>query len=303
VAGVGAPAFRTLLVLGYRDPGAPFVKDQDKDGIPDDHDACIDQPEDMDRFEDENGCPDPDNDHDGIPDIGDTCPDDPEDIDGYADGDGCADPDNDQDGVLDGDDQCPTENGLAEMHGCPDDDRDGLVNAQDECPSDKGPVELGGCPDRDNDRVPDKRDKCPDEPADSRIDPKRSDGCPAAIFITPTEIHIPEIYFDTNKSTIQSRSFDLVHQIAEVLKANPDLRLIEIAGHTDSTGNDASNLKLSQGRADAVRSRLVTIEGIDASRLVAVGYGETQPIESNRTPEGRAMNRRVEFRIKDPPPQ
>ena len=83
--------------------------DKDGDGIPNTLDACREEPEDIDGFEDEDGCPDPDNDDDGIPDIVDQCPNEPEDIDGFEDEDGCPDPDNDGDGVLDADDQCPHE--------------------------------------------------------------------------------------------------------------------------------------------------------------------------------------------------
>lgn len=98
--------------------------DRDQDGIPDATDRCPDEPEDLDGFEDEDGCPDPDNDKDGVADAQDRCPTDPEDRDGFEDMDGCPDPDNDGDGVLDLDDQCPDKaeviNGVADYDGCPD---------------------------------------------------------------------------------------------------------------------------------------------------------------------------------------
>ncbi|MFK7987846.1 MAG: OmpA family protein [Sandaracinaceae bacterium] len=100
------------------------IGDRDGDGIYDDVDACIDEPEDIDTFQDEDGCPDPDNDADGILDVDDSCPLQPEDVDGFEDGDGCPDPDNDADGILDVDDACPNEpevyNGVADRDGCPD---------------------------------------------------------------------------------------------------------------------------------------------------------------------------------------
>jgi len=87
-------------------------------------DQCPDDPEDIDQFEDEDGCPDPDNDQDGILDVDDLCPNEPEDIDEFEDADGCPDPDNDQDRILDVDDECPNVpeiyNGLDDEDGCPD---------------------------------------------------------------------------------------------------------------------------------------------------------------------------------------
>ncbi|MBA3503196.1 MAG: hypothetical protein H0T65_22740, partial [Deltaproteobacteria bacterium] len=85
----------------------PNIGDRDGDGLKDDVDKCPDDPEDFDRFEDEDGCPEPDNDRDGILDEDDKCPNIPEDKDGFQDEDGCPDPDNDGDGVLDGADKCP----------------------------------------------------------------------------------------------------------------------------------------------------------------------------------------------------
>ncbi|MFW5921291.1 MAG: OmpA family protein, partial [Polyangiales bacterium] len=107
--------------------------DRDGDGILDPDDECPDEPEDVDGFEDEDGCPDPDNDEDGILDEDDECPLEPEDVDGFEDEDGCPDPDNDGDGILDVDDECPDEpevvNGVDDEDGCPD---EGLVELVDD---------------------------------------------------------------------------------------------------------------------------------------------------------------------------
>ena len=104
--------------------GTPGRGDRDGDGIPDSIDACPDDAEDKDGFQDEDGCPDLDNDKDGIPDAKDKCPDEPEDKDGYQDDDGCPDPDNDNDGFPDAIDKCPndaeTVNGFEDEDGCPD---------------------------------------------------------------------------------------------------------------------------------------------------------------------------------------
>ncbi|GGD40128.1 hypothetical protein GCM10011514_00270 [Emticicia aquatilis] len=101
------------------------------------------------------------------------------------------------------------------------------------------------------------------------------------------------INFDVNKSSIKPASMGEINAIAKILKDNPALKF-EVGGHTDSDGDDASNMKLSEARANAVKNQLVAL-GIDANRLATKGYGETKPIAPNTTFEGKAENRRVEF--------
>ncbi len=101
--------------------------------------------------------------------------------------------------------------------------------------------------------------------------------------------------FQTGSAVILSRSYPLLDQVAEVLKKRPESK-IEIAGHTDSSGDDAMNLSLSQRRAESVRQYLIG-KGLKAETLVAKGYGETRPIANNTTAAGRQENRRVEFNI------
>ena len=294
VAGVGAPDYRVVWGIGYR---LPDVFDTDGDGIVDESDRCVTEPEDLDGFQDTDGCPDTDNDGDGILDASDECPNDAEDKDGFEDENGCPDPDNDGDGILDGKDQCPNEPGPAATGGCPDTDGDGLADAEDECPTEPGPAETKGCPDRDGDRVPDKRDECPDEPIPPQADPARSNGCPSRVIVTAEKIEILEkVYFNTNKATIKPVSYSLLDDVAAVLIANPDLTLIEVAGHTDSQGKDSYNKDLSQRRAESVVAYLAS-KGVDENRLKPVGYGEEKPQDTNDTAEGRANNRRVEFTI------
>ncbi|MEO6687430.1 MAG: OmpA family protein, partial [Dyadobacter sp.] len=101
------------------------------------------------------------------------------------------------------------------------------------------------------------------------------------------------INFDYNKATLRPESMGEINKIIGIMKEHSDLKF-EIGGHTDSEGNDAYNLKLSQQRTDAVKAKLVEL-GIDDSRITTKGFGETKPIASNDTPEGRASNRRVEL--------
>jgi outer membrane protein OmpA-like peptidoglycan-associated protein len=105
--------------LRRKEPAPDPLADRDGDGIPDARDKCPDEPEDVDGFQDDDGCPDLDNDQDGIPDTADKCPNEPEDVDGFEDDDGCPDPDNDKDGVLDANDKCPNEPGPVSNDGCP----------------------------------------------------------------------------------------------------------------------------------------------------------------------------------------
>jgi hypothetical protein len=109
VRGFGSPDFRVFAMVGYTEPTAGTVirLDTDGDGIYDDEDQCVNEPEDVDGFEDTEGCPDPDNDGDGILDGSDQCPMEPEDTDGFEDENGCPDPDNDGDGILDASDAVP----------------------------------------------------------------------------------------------------------------------------------------------------------------------------------------------------
>jgi OOP family OmpA-OmpF porin len=101
------------------------------------------------------------------------------------------------------------------------------------------------------------------------------------------------ILFDVNKATIKPESMGVINQISQLMKDNPDLKF-EIGGYTDGDGDESANLKLSEQRAIAVQNQLVSM-GVESSRLTAKGYGESKPLDSNSTLEGKANNRRVEF--------
>jgi outer membrane protein OmpA-like peptidoglycan-associated protein len=250
--------------------------DKDKDRIPDLSDACPEDPEDYDDFEDVEGCPELDNDKDTIVDTADKCALIPEDLDKFEDEDGCPEDDNDKDGIVDKTDGCPLD----------PEDKDSF---QDE----------DGCPELDNDqdKIADKDDKCINEPETyNGVDD--TDGCPDYKLITIVEDKIvlsQKIFFAKGKTVVLPKSFPLLNEVAQALKDKAKIT-VRIEGHTSNEGSDASNLKLSQGRANAVRQYLID-QGIDSARMESQGYGESLPLESNAKEPGREKNRRVEFFI------
>jgi outer membrane protein OmpA-like peptidoglycan-associated protein len=250
--------------------------DLDHDGILDGDDKCPESPEDRDGVDDADGCPeDQDTDGDGLADAADLCVAESEDLDGYLDTDGCPDFDNDGDLVADVSDKCP----LAP------EDPDGFEDSD-------------GCADEDNDLdgFADKSDLCPNE-----VGPEAERGCPKVykdVEVTDSQVVIrQQVHFETNRAKIRAESFGLLDTVAQALRDYPGIR-VEVQGHTDSQGPDAKNLRLSQQRSDAVREYLIG-RGVEPYRMTAQGYGETRPLESNRTASGRAANRRVEFRRTD----
>lgn len=294
LAMAGAPDLRALLRLTWAiPPGDRGIAtdprlDSDGDGIPDVRDRCPLEPEDRNGYRQDDGCPEsavavaaarmlrdpgvstqtaaqrgaagpvdrspsgvhlppapPDHDRDGIPDAEDRCPLSPEDIDGFEDDDGCPDPDNDADGIADALDRCPLE---AET-----------VNGTDD------------------------HDGCPDVAS-------------ARVRVAHDEIDLREpIQFYPDMALIDSVSLPLLEEIAQTLQAHRELA-IEIQGHTDNVGDPRHNLRLSQQRAEQVRTALVQ-HGVDGTRLVAKGFGASQPRTSNATADGRRQNRRVVLRI------
>lgn len=108
-------------------------------------------------------------------------------------------------------------------------------------------------------------------------------------------VRLNNIFFATGKSDLRSESFPELNRIAITMTENKTLS-IELGGHTDNTGSNELNLKLSQDRADSVREYLIS-KGIEPDRVASKGYGETVPVAKNDTPEGQQKNRRVEFRI------
>ena len=265
--------------------GVKFVfggRDSDGDGIYDKDDECPEQA----GLPEFNGCPDTDG--DGIEDRQDKCPNEA----GLAEFDGC--PDSDGDGVADPDDECPETAGLAEMNGCPDSDGDGVRDDEDNCPDEAGPAENDGCPynDKDNDGVLDKDDECPDVAGTAA-----NNGCPEPTVEVVNELneYSNTVLFDLNKATIRPESEEALQSIHDIMHEYSNT-VFHIEGHTDSTGSEAYNQKLSKERAASVRDFLIKL-GIPSNRLTSEGYGESRPIATNNTAAGRQENRRVEISL------
>jgi outer membrane protein OmpA-like peptidoglycan-associated protein len=322
--GWGTPDWRAFGGVRFSpDLGTPAVaaapRDGDADGVPDTSDKCPAEagPAAL------RGCPDPDPDKDGLAAAQDACPneagpvenkgcaDKDSDADGVVDrldgcpgeaglteNKGCPDKDSDADGIVDRQDGCPAESGPADNKGCPDKDADadGIVDRQDGCPGEAGPVENKGCPDKDTDgdKVVNRLDECPD-----LAGPAATKGCPKGntVKLVGNRIEFKgTVYFDTNKDVIQKRSFPLLDSIATVIKAHPEIQKVHIEGHTDDRGKPAHNLDLSQRRSEAIKRYMVG-KGVAPERLGAQGFGQTRPVASNKTADGRSQNRRVEFRV------
>ena len=286
--------------------------DTDQDGVSDKKDNCPDTPAGV--LVDKMGCP-LDKDGDGVADYLDNCPD----MKGSQMLNGC--PDRDNDGVADKEDQCPDQAGTAILLGCPDSDKDGVADKDDQCANTKpgtkvdskgcpmdsdndgvtddidrcpdvaGIVALKGCPDRDGDGIADIDDKCPNEKGTAA-----NNGCPeiAKADIVKITYIGSKLFFENNSDKLKVASLSQLDALTEILNRYPGASLT-IEGHTDSVGADDFNMILSQKRSDSVRQYLLG-KGIEASRLKAVGFGESKPVATNNTSIGKAKNRRVELK-------
>lgn len=285
--------------------------DTDGDGITDDVDKCPEVP----GIKALEGCPD--SDLDGITDANDECPE----VAGVAEFKGC--PDTDKDGIKDSEDECPEVAGIAAFSGCPDTDGDGVKDSEDNCPEIPGTIENKGCPfkDTDGDGIKDVDDKCPEVKG-----PAENDGCPYAdtdgdgvidkedaCINTPGPVEnkgcpvieeevkealktaFDNLEFYSGKSVIKATSYASLQNLGKILKEHPEFKL-RIAGHTDSDGSESSNLTLSRKRATAVKTYLKQY-GISEGVFIIEAYGETQPVATNNTTEGKQKNRRVEMEI------
>lgn len=261
------------------------AKDTDGDGIYDKDDAC---PE-VAGLKQFNGCPDTD--ADGIEDSKDKCPT----VAGTAEFQGCADTDGD--GVADPDDACPEVAGLKSLKGCPDTDGDGITDASDKCPTVAGPASNGGCPELDSDKdgVIDKEDACP-----TVAGPASNKGCPEVTeqVLQELKVQARAVYFVTGKAVLatadKGATDGRLEAIKEILKNYPNAKFA-IEGHTDNTGSAKVNQKLSEDRAKVVMDKLIE-KGVNPANLTSAGFGSSKPVATNKTKEGRALNRRTEIR-------
>jgi outer membrane protein OmpA-like peptidoglycan-associated protein len=280
-SGYGATPFRVLAGVRWinqKTEAKPLVSDRDSDGIDDADDKCPDEAEDVDGFEDLDGCPDADNDGDGINDGDDSCPMVAEDMDGFQDTDGCPDEDNDGDGLKDADDGCVNEaedlDGYKDEDGCPeaDADGDGIKDEDDKCPL-EAEIYNGS----------DDEDGCPD------------DGRTLAFVEGDAVVITDKIFFDLNRARIKTRSQPVLNAVAAILKAHSDLK-VRVEGHTDDQGQAEWNRTLSGLRSERVREYLIK-KGISPDRLEAQGFGYDRPLVPGTSEAARDQNRRVEFVI------
>lgn len=300
--GVGGEDLNSIKALLGWNWGLGKPSDDDGDGVPSCADQCPGTP--AGAKVDKKGCP-TDSDGDGVFDGIDRCPDTPKGA--PVDAQGCP-LDSDGDGVIDLTDACPNtpKGAIVDARGCPkDSDGDGVWDGIDKCPdTQRGcTVDATGCPkDSDGDGVCDGLDRCPDTPRGTKVD---ASGCPipeapkAAPLFQPGKknLVLEGVNFEYDKAILTADSTEVLDRVVASLKEWSDVR-VEIAGFTDSRGPDAYNQKLSERRAEAVRTFFVE-RGIDPSRLTAKGYGEARPIADNKTDEGRAQNRRVELEKQD----
>ncbi len=292
--------------------------DSDKDGIVDSKDQCPDTPEG--EHVDDTGCVF-DSDNDGVTDGKDKCPNTPKNV--KVNLSGC-ELDTDKDGIVDSKDQCPSspEGSKVDETGCvADKDQDGIIDDKDQCldtPS-GAKVNASGCElDSDKDGIVDSKDQCPDTLKEERVDERgcivpdndkdgisdENDLCPdtnineqvneVGCSVTET-INLTGVNFETGSANLTQDSYPILDKAATILLKYPILK-IEVGGHTDNTGSQIANKRLSQKRAEAVMQYLIS-KGIKAENLSAKGYGFSQPIADNNTSEGRAKNRRVELKI------
>jgi outer membrane protein OmpA-like peptidoglycan-associated protein len=277
----------TGLVWAPQPVGAavPGKNDRDGDGIPDSLDACRDEAEDKDGYQDEDGCIDADNDGDGIVDTDDACPNEPEDKDGFEDTDGCPERDNDGDGLADTVDRCPDQpedkDGFEDEDGCPDEDNDGdgFADAKDKCPND--PETVNGVDD--DDGCPDVRGTSgPEERAD-RIDLKGA-----------------TVAFGRANAVLTAQAKQQLTQVAAIIKQRKlTIRVeVHVALGTKSTQAAAiiaqrkKDKTLAQQRGKAILDYL-SAQGVTVQQLQAVGLGSDRPLGTSNPTD--AANERVDF--------
>ncbi len=269
VSGVGNPSWRVFGGLSWSRP-VEHTEEAEVQLEERRHHECPPEPEGFSGPYDDHGCA-------VTPETFEGCDGLDEDWEGEVDKWGCPMLDSDGDGFLVWEDECPTEPivfiGKSNDDGCPDHDvdGDGVPNTEDHCPLEAGLEAYDGClPPEYEERV-------------TRVD---------------DQIEINErVNFETDRAVISEESYELLEQVALVIREHPDIVLVEVAGHTDDRGDRDYNMMLSQERAEAVRQFLVDRGDVNPARIRAEGYGPDEPLIDEDSDEARAENRRVEFHI------
>jgi OOP family OmpA-OmpF porin len=239
----------------------------------------------------------PDSDNDGVYDAVDRCP--ATAAGTQVDATGC-DIDMDGDGVLNGQDQCPmTPKGVnVDAKGCEikDADKDGVIDSMDSCPNTAPGVEVNvkGCAvdlDTDNDGILDSRDNCLGTPMTDKVD---DTGC--SIFEKKEVSVALDMLFGNNSSIITNPDSARIQEFVAFMNRFPNTQAV-IEGHSSALGNADYNLMLSKKRAQSVRTLLINEYGLDAERVEALGFGETQLKNTANTAEAHRMNRRIEVKV------
>ena len=192
---------------------------------------------------------------------------------------------------MSGWDQSHTGAGYPSAQRCPDQDGDGVADENDKRHNVAGSFK-NGCPDTERDGVDDSEDRCP-----NTFGPASNKGCPE-IKKEDKEVltlAMKDVQFEHNSAKLLSESHKILDQISRILVTYPEYK-IEISGYTDNTGSADINKKLSEQRARACRDYLIS-KGLQWSRVASRGFGSNKPIASNDTQQGRATNRRVEFKL------
>jgi len=278
------------------------MRDSDQDGVPDIDDGCPSTPKGTPV--DERGCEIiQDSDGDGVSNANDACPSTQKGIPVNAKG---CDLDTDNDGITDGNDFCPDTpiDASVDEAGCvlgaeqkrkiaegkADSDGDGVLNATDTClnTASGAAVDSSGCElDQDGDEIADRLDQCPQSEKEEKVD---TSGCKI-----PTLIILKGVNFDVGSDRLLPSATPTLDDVAKTLRRYPDI-VVEVAGYTDNSLKKGETKALSKKRAEVVAKYLI-VKGVLAANLITKGFGSQTPIASNKTAEGRKLNRRVELHI------
>jgi outer membrane protein OmpA-like peptidoglycan-associated protein len=283
--GLGSPDFRAMVGVGYEPRPS---RDTDGDGLFDATDRCPELAEDMDGFQDRDGCPEDDNDGDGFGDLSDPCPNEAEDLDGYLDDDGCPD-------LL-------TLVTVA-AHALGGEPLAAAVRIA-------GPTRAEGTGSVQAELVPGVYELVGEHasyaPAIRSVVVPNGPPMAFGLDFAPSSVVVnratnrldlsDSIFFELDTAAIRTVSYPLLDMVARAIYEHEEIVSLRIEGHTDSRGSTRYNQRLSDMRAEAVRGYLISA-GIDPARVRSLGFGERYPREDREDEKAWAANRRVDFII------